>query len=224
MFQPYRLCGCGLLRVQRLQDLIESWNGTSWSVVANPSITDSSLTGVSCVRATECVAVGGYENSKGDEVLTEAWNATRWSVTPSPKIASNGPIGLSGVSCTTSTSCMAVGSHFVAGNAKALVISWNGKKWSVVPSPNTTNQHIVDLEAVSCTSPTSCVAVGSYDETLIESWNGKEWSIVSSPNKGDGGGLNDVSCPTVAKCVAVGYYALDNKVTGFVTKTLVEGT
>jgi hypothetical protein len=42
--------------------LIESWNGTSWSVVSSPNIgsatSPNSLEGVSCTSATACTAVG----------------------------------------------------------------------------------------------------------------------------------------------------------------------
>jgi hypothetical protein len=50
----------------RSRTLIESWNGTSWSIVPSPSrASGSSLDGVSCVSATVCTAVGSYINTSG---------------------------------------------------------------------------------------------------------------------------------------------------------------
>jgi len=45
--------------------LIESWNGTSWSVVPSPNrgSISSALNGVSCTSATACTAAGTYYQS-----------------------------------------------------------------------------------------------------------------------------------------------------------------
>lgn len=64
--------------------LIESWNGTSWSVVPSLNSRDSYLDGVSCVSATACTATGTYYTNGLDKTLIESWNGTRWSTVPSP--------------------------------------------------------------------------------------------------------------------------------------------
>jgi hypothetical protein len=126
------------------------------------------------------------------------------------------------VSCTAPTTCTAVGSsqtatsRFSFGPPKTLVERWNGKTWSIVASPNpgTTNSQ---LTAVSCVSPTRCVAVGQFTsaadrtsvlKTLVEGWNGTAWSNVTSPNPAGAtvSGATDVSCATSTSCVAVGRY------------------
>ena len=64
------------------------------------------------------------------------------------------------VSCTSATSCFAVGYYATTSNVDTLAARWNGTTWSTVAIPNpagTDNQ----LSAVSCTSATSCFAVGS---------------------------------------------------------------
>ena len=90
--------------------LIESWDGTHWSVVPSPnpgaagSIRD--LSGVSCVSAAVCTATG---SSVGNQALTliESWNGTRWRVVPSP---SRGNASyLTGVSCASASACTATG-------------------------------------------------------------------------------------------------------------------
>jgi hypothetical protein len=44
--------------------LIESWNGSSWTVVPSPdaSLQTNQLLGVSCVTRADCLAVGSYRD------------------------------------------------------------------------------------------------------------------------------------------------------------------
>ena len=56
--------------------LIESWDGTTWSVASSPSKgSGSSLADVSCLPAATCTAVGAYISSvfpHPDKTLIEA--------------------------------------------------------------------------------------------------------------------------------------------------------
>jgi hypothetical protein len=203
--------------------LAETWNGKVWSVVASPNAGThgSYLDGVSCIGPTDCVAVGNDGADLGDETtLVESWNGSEWTIDPSANTVDD---SLLDVYCTSTTGCMAVGSYFKAGRTHPLAELWNGTTWSIVNTPGY-RQTIVYLDAVSCSTSNSCVAVGSDDETLIESWNGSVWSIVPSPNKGDGGALNDVFCTSVHDCIAAGTFDTDTKGSGFGTRTLVESS
>ena len=67
------------------------------------------------------------------------------------------------------------------------------------------------LNDVSCTTSTFCVAVGLENNgtgggTLIEQWNGTSWTVVPSVNAPatTGDSLNSVSCVGTAFCLAVG--------------------
>ena len=93
-------------------------------------------------------------------------------------VGSGSTYQLNGVSCISSTSCVAVGYSIVAN--ETAIESWNGTAWSVVPSPNLSGS-LSQLRSVSCSSSNRCIAVGSYynrtdttvlNQTLIESWNG----------------------------------------------------
>jgi large repetitive protein len=173
------------------------------------------LDAVSCVSASFCMATGAYANGGP---LIEQWNGSAWSVVPSP--ATNGtpdgnPGELQGVSCTSPSSCVAVGTAGDLHN-QTLVEQWNGTSWSIVPSPNTSATVNNDLDAISCTSASACTAVGAASssaivaQTLIEQWNGATWSIVPSPNPVIGAGvsasnqLSGVSCPSASACTTVG--------------------
>jgi hypothetical protein len=204
------------------QTLIESWNGTKWSIVSSPSKKTSTsalnngLSGVSCASSSLCTAVGYYDNSTGTQLtLAESWNGTKWSIVSSPsKKTSTSALnnGFSGVSCASSSLCTAVGGYVnSSGTVLTLAESWNGTKWSIVSSPNKATSNN-DLQGVSCTSSSSCTAVGNYGssstptQALIESWNGTKWSTVTSPNEGTGDYLYGVSCVSSSSCTAVGQY------------------
>jgi hypothetical protein len=195
------------------QTLIESWNGSTWSVVPSPngSTFDNLLSAVSCVSATSCKAVGHYvDGNNNGETLIERWNGRKWSIVPSPNAGSTYN-ELSGVSCVSTSWCKAVGIYYSAGTYLTLVESWNGRVWSIDSSPSEGNG-MIGLAGLSCMSVTQCKAVGYYaggpsdlDQTLIESWDGETWSIDSSPNEPGNNSLGGVSCASATACKAVGY-------------------
>jgi hypothetical protein len=205
----------------------------TWSVVHSPNrgAGSNSLSAVSCVSAQGCTAVGqGGSSSIGVErTLAESWNGTRWSVAPSPNRGSGGN-ALYGVSCASAAACMAVGaSGLASGGAsrlsgsqqQTLIESWDGTRWSVLPSPSPGSTGSA-LFGVSCVSDDVCAAVGAtgnsggIERPLAESWDGTRWSVVPSPGIGIFG-LEGVSCISATACTAVGRGLI-----GGVSKTLIE--
>ena len=98
----------------------------------------------------------------------------------------------------------------------AFAEQWNGVSWSST-SPANVLWYPTYLRSVSCTGPTTCMAVGvwqspTHSETLVEMWNGSSWSIVPSPNSGAVGSpsneLTGVSCFGPSFCAAVGSLTL----------------
>ena len=202
--------------------LVESWNGSAWSVVRSPDRgTNSTLEAVSCVSAGMCEAVGNYTNRGLSRSLVESWNGSAWSVVRSPDRGTNST--LEAVSCVAAASCEAVGNYSSSSLSQALVESWNGTAWSVVVSPRLVPKQSA-LNGVYCVSGQSCVAVGNYgSRTLIESWNGTAWSAVTSPTPGNYGGLSGVSCTSARSCVAVGDYSNGTgSAASILPRTLVE--
>ena len=195
-----------------LHTLIDSWNGTNWSVTPspNPGSHNNGLTGVSCTSRSFCVTVGGYYTGRAYRTLVESWNGKVWSVTPSPGPATNGRYNsLSDVSCAGPTFCVAVGIYNNGSGLQSFIESWDGTAWSITPSPTIGGS----LNGVTCSSPDSCIAVGyqggypTVAQTLVEGWDGSAWSIIDSANQGSGDDVfSRVSCTTATNCVAVGYY------------------
>jgi hypothetical protein len=197
--------------------LVESWDGTSWTVVPSPDVASGNgLRDVSCTSPTFCVAVGTDENTPTTtQTLVEAWDGSSWTVTPSPN--ASGFDNLDRISCTSPTNCVAVGSY----SGQTLVETWDGTNWTITPSPNNGTNGSV-LIGVSCPSASFCVAVGvgDGDGTLTETWDGTSWMVVPSPSPGKERNILDaVSCTSTTNCVSTGY--LQNKAK-LAVQTLVE--
>jgi sugar lactone lactonase YvrE len=201
--------------------LADSWNGFEWKTQTTPNPSgarETELHRVSCTGTSlsACTAVGFYKNSSGTIVtLAERWNGSEWKVqaTPNPNGARESK--LTGVSCTSATSCSAVG--FYKNNSNVIVSlaeSWNGSEWKVQATPNPSGATKTQLLGVSCSASTACTAVGTYANgsaetlSLAESWNGTEWKVQTTPNPAGGKAveLSAVSCPAAGSCTAVGSY------------------
>jgi Bacterial Ig domain/Bacterial Ig-like domain (group 3) len=211
---------------ENLVPLAESWDGTTWSVVAVPNTnSDGFFTGVSCASATSCMAVGDtYECVPivqgggtqivclAPEMLVESWDGTNWSIDTTPN--ENETDGLSGVSCLAATQCVAMGvsSNTSTGADEALVESWNGTSWSVAYGP-TLGGTEANLDSVSCISFTNCAGVGFeldpspgvQEQTLALSWDGTTSSVVPTANPSSTfDEFDGVSCVTASFCAGVG--------------------
>jgi hypothetical protein len=223
--------------------LIETLSGGVWTPTAagtsvgGQATEGSFLDWVTCVSTISCQAVGGYQDGSGFEVgLIETLAGTTWSATSAPEPSNSGTDGdshqnatLASVSCSSSSSCAAVGRYVDTTGAEVpLIDNLSGGAWSVSPGsepPNAGNDGDGHqggrLVAVSCPAPTNCVAVGEYLDTsgndfpLIEAWNGSAWSPTQAPQPSNAGTisgfhsyplLEDVACPAANSCLAVGQY------------------
>ena len=195
------------------EQLIEAWDGSSWSVISSPTqfSNGGSVGSVACTSPSACTAVGTYSvGSSGLSLdLIERWNGTSWSPAPSPSTGPQPMEGLNGVTCPSPTSCVVVGVSALGGVDQTHVVSWDGSAWSVLPSPSQDSNDNL-LYGVACATPSSCVAVGEYfvgqdSLTLTETWDGTLWSLAPSPSPGTViNRLNAVACPSASWCVAVG--------------------
>ena len=62
--------------------LIESWNGSKWSIdkSAPTSASNLGITGVSCTSATSCMATGyAFDRLNSPVAFSEMWNGTTWT-------------------------------------------------------------------------------------------------------------------------------------------------
>src|SRR5262249_13811033 len=123
-------------------------------------------------------------------------------------------VGTYGTTTPTST-----GNSVVALNQ---ALRWNGKKWSLVSTPNpagTSPTHGNLLDSVRCASATDCWAGGSYgtmtaigqftQHNQMLHWNGKKWAKVTVPNPegtaaGSVNAVEGLACTSAVNCWAAG--------------------
>jgi subtilisin family serine protease len=197
---------------------------TAWSnetSVAPSGAKSDGLNDISCAAGGSCMAVGSLVNSAGATVpAAEKWNGAAWALATPPAPAGS-PSELKGVSCATTTACMAVGYKQVSGAAQPLATQWNGSAWAETsPAPAGPAGYRSYFTDVACTAANSCEAVGysvptsgaEIIKTLVSHWNGSTWAIKASANPNTPGGepsqednkLEGVSCASATVCVAVG--------------------
>jgi hypothetical protein len=113
------------------QAAVISWNGSNGSVAHVATRRPSELSGISCLSATSCVAVGYSHAQHTTRTFTEKWNGTAWSETPSPNTA-DARTFLTDVSCASATNCHAVGFGALEdGSSNQLfALRWNGTNWT----------------------------------------------------------------------------------------------
>ena len=142
-------------------------------------------------------------------VTVSAPAAAGWVVTPSQNAGTAADNDLVGVSCSSSTFCVAVGNSPTG----TVIEMFDGTAWTLVsPSLNgPSGSSASELQSVSCYSPTFCAAVGFYtassglNQDLIDTWNGMTWTDTSyNPDSDEA--LWGVSCRSASSCIAVGSY------------------
>ena len=205
------------------QNLILTWNGTSWSLNSAASLSTSSsqdnfLYGVSCPSVSFCVAAGEYINGTVFQNLLLAWNGTSWSLDSAASLSTSSSQNnhMTGVSCASASSCVAAGYYLKASTDHNLVLSWNGTSWSLNSAASLSIASQTNfLVGVSCASPSFCVTAGYHFngtvfQNLLLSWNGTSWSLDSAASlstfASQNNFLNGVSCVSPSFCVAAGEY------------------
>lgn len=182
------------------------------------SATKGSLVGVSCTSTRFCVGVGAVTSSSSTNStpLLVSWNGTSWSAMSKPPGA--GPASAGSVSCVSPRFCMAVGAVVTGSGPKSfvekpLILSWNGKQWTVMPAPRV-GKNLDVLSGVWCTTPKTCMTVGADGSVgskrfkiaaLTEEFDGSRWSVVRNPAAPQSPSLlYGLSCTAPDRCTAVG--------------------
>ena len=108
---------------------------------------------------------------------------------------------LQGVSCATSTFCIAVGGTASSGTPNPVIEEYGGSTWVPVSSSNPG----VELTGVSCASVNWCMAVGSDNGYFYsELYNRSGWSVPVSTLGNSASAMSRISCPSSTFCLAVG--------------------
>ena len=100
----------------------------------NAGTNNDELYSVSCVSASECVAVGYTNTDSVNETLVMVWDGSEWSIVSSPNPGTVANV-LRSVSCVSASECVAVGTTRSDSPDETLVVSLTGP---VPPSTTTT--------------------------------------------------------------------------------------
>lgn len=192
--------------------LAEFWNGASWQIqtaITPPGAIDSELDSVSCTSAKACTAAGEKTASSARTVpLAERWNGVKWRIQSTPSPAKALSVGFTSVSCTAAKRCVAVGDSSKGSQDSALAELWNGAKWTTQKTPDLPSGNDSQLNSVSCTSASACMAGGTG---MAERWNGKKWTLqkIANPHGGTPTTLFGISCVRAGVCYGVGSFFAD---------------
>ncbi len=198
------------------------WDGRAWKLISSPQPSRISqiLYSVSCATTADCWAVG-MAMSGPEHPVPEAlhWNGRAWSVSAIPSAAAGGA-SAQGVTCRTSSFCLAVGWGQTASDVLLDGAStWTGTSWTTSRTPQpagrTAESGGQDLQAVTCPATNTCWAVGAAQPSAwtrlnqVLRWDGRAWQVAATPQPtglGRNGWqeLNGVSCASRTDCWAVG--------------------
>jgi hypothetical protein len=189
--------------------LIEHWNGTKWSTVPSPDPAtgardQDTLNAIAGSEPDDLWAAGNALNEeKGRiELVFEHYNGKDWTLTPTPTPENGGeeeePAQFaSGITVIGPEDVWAVGTEESHITHETLAAHWNGKEWSLVPTPQIVARERAQnqLTAVSAVGPDEVFASGFADNVEgahefvpgVLRFNGTKWTAVKAPNKGSEG-------------------------------------
>ncbi len=195
------------------------WNGQAWQGMDAPVQPGSQFGSVSCLSPSSCMAVGSDQGPDGVTTFSDRWDGTTWQ--PVAMASVHRRLNrLEGVSCTSLSSCTAVGFRTPETEVAltATAEQWNGTDWKAEDIPRRGTEQVSTLEGVSCTqqgATATCMAVGYHGRGDAQAWqwNGGAWtsSPVPAPAGYDSSDLTGVSCINGSQCEAVGNYQAGNR-------------
>ena len=211
--------------------------GSSWrsaAEVASPPGAavnhDAFMTGISCTSPGSCVAVGNYSVSSSRFAAMGAiesggsWHQATQIAAPRNAIPSTFT-AMSSISCPAKGPCLGVGEYAIsATQSRAMSVTESNGRFAgataITAVPKGTSPHpSTYLLGVSCTSASTCLAVGGARNATghsvamyITLWHGR-WRaefLAPPPRAGTGthelSALYSVSCTGKDECTLVGYY------------------
>jgi len=203
--------------------LIEHYDGTSWSVSPGPSFsageTQPSLASVTALSASDVWAAGTVTvDDLAFFPLLEHFDGTSWTATA----VGLSDTGMFSVSADATNDVWAVGT---GGSA----LHFNGKAWNLLTIPIPGNGENA-LFSVTALAPNNVWAVGFYVEEsnearpripLIEHWNGISWQIIPSPNPGGSNNSNELFGVTAVSAKDIYAYGYSFVISSGDSNTLV---
>jgi hypothetical protein len=158
------------------------WNGSGWAQETTPNgmHTDSYLTSIDAVSATNVWAVGYTENGN-DELsripLILHRTSAGWTLADPPTVGDSA--ALWGISAVSGSDIWAVGVYIQAATRHTLALHWNGTAWTkkTTVDVGTKGAVLQDIDASSATNAWATgYSISAFDlGPLLERWDGFSW-------------------------------------------------
>jgi len=225
------LVGCSASSGQVSTSAIDVWSsGPGWhtsAVQSFPGAETPTLNALACTSPSQCDAVGTYVVGPGKGimpfVLTGLTSGNRPVLVRLQMPAGTEVTYTAELACTSPGYCAVVGTYSAlhgASLSNGFTATESGGHWSAArtSAPPPGSQGIQDLSGVTCTSPGSCVAVGSaltstdVQVPIVLTESKGTWgraAYISPPadfNADQPSNLLSVACAGPGSCVAVGQY------------------
>ena len=143
-----------------------------------------------------------------------------------PVDAASAPVTtLAGVACWSGSVCTSVGGYEnTSSNGVPMAASGSSSGWARAVPVSLPANHVASfgssgLDAVACPGPTTCVAVGSYEDTtpevlpIVATESSSKWATATTVKLPAAAGgnqlsqLTSIACSAVGSCVAVGSFS-----------------
>jgi hypothetical protein len=192
--------------------LAEKWNGSTWADQPTTGSPSAGLTGVACITASQCEAVGiNFSQQPNDTAFAMGLSGSDWISQTLPSAATSTFSELNSVSCYAG-GCTAAGA---ADNLDStLALAWNRSTWALQAPLGAGNPagESAAWNGISCQSASACTAAGQwfspnggYPHVLANTWNGSTWtrnSVQVPKDKNDQ--FNGISC-SAGVCTVAGF-------------------
>jgi len=182
-----------------------------WTEIAGPKIGQGFS--LACASERSCIVASKFVVGTSPDGDVAWWNGSRWRIIK--PIAGRFVATYLGSSCAARHWCMVIGQRAPSPSAIAtpLTAIWDGSTLRPIPLPGDSDQ-FTGLVAVSCGSPTSCLAIGLAEGGpkiptqgyggVVYRWNGRHWLLVPVLLAAGDLSLQSVSCADAMHCVIVG--------------------
>jgi hypothetical protein len=186
------------------------WNGAEWDVVPTPNAgaVANRFDAVDALSPDAAWAVGRTSDGVGDAPMIAVWDGATWSLQPLP--AELGEGGLTGVAALSTTDVWAAGysGNVTAGSERALLLHWDGTKWSKERiAPATIGGGRSLLRSISASGPEDVWAVGyQRNRPALVHFDGTAWTRAQADLTGT---LNAIDVVDLGDAWAVGSILAD---------------
>lgn len=167
------------------------WDGQTLSRMPSDNLAEPAyilIRSMVAVSHDNVWAVGQYQLKNLEaKPLIMHWDGSVWRIVSHPANLDGKPSTLWSVAASATDDVWAVGERFSESliGPETLAMHWNGKAWSIVPSPNP-GSYSNSLRALSIVGKNDIWAVGDAGigspnhKTLAIHWDGSAWSVVPS--------------------------------------------